>query len=482
MAGSEGNGSRVQAQQGGGAARETIAAFRSAPGYTYLIAAIAALGGLLFGYDIGVISGAELLLKQSFHMSSGSEELAVAAVLIGSVIGGAFGGKLADRISRRYALLACAVVYGAGAILTAISPGYWWFFAFRVLTGVAVGASSLTVPVFISELAPRQIRGGLVILQQLAIACGILISYLFDYLYTATGAGWRPMFATAVLPAIALGVGMLLIDHSPRWLAMQGRWNEARRVVKKVDPSATDEEIDAMRQDIEAEKSTSWRDLLAPGLRGALVAGVGLAVFQQFIGPNTVLFYGPTIFSYAGLTSASDALISQIYIGLTLFAFVFVAIALVDILGRKTLFYAGLTGMTAMLFALGLLFRVGASGYGPELLIVLIVYIACYSASISPLFWLMSAEVFPTRLRGLGASWCTVANWSANLLVTATYLTMISDIGKDWTFWTYGIVGVVSIVFVRFFVPETKARPLEDIEQYWVDGHAWPQHASAGRS
>ncbi len=287
------------------------------------------------------------------------------------------------------------------------------------------------------------------------------------------------MFATAVLPAIALGVGMLLIDHSPRWLAMQGRWNEARRVAKKVDPSASDEEIDAMRQDIEAEKSTSWRDLLAPGLRGALVAGVGLAVFQQFIGPNTVLFYGPTIFSYAGLTSASDALVSQIYIGLTLFAFVFVAIALVDIPGRKTLFYAGLTGMTAMLFALGFLFRASASGYGAELLIVLIVYIACYSASISPLFWLMSAEVFPTRLRGLGASWCTVANWSANLLVTATYLTMISDIGKDWTFWTYGIVGVASIVFVRFFVPETKARPLEDIEQYWVDGHAWPQHASA---
>ena len=441
--------------------RGSFAAFRAASRYTYLVASVAALGGLLFGYDIGVISGAELQLKQAFQLSPGAEELAVAAVLIGSVIGGVFAGKLADRISRRYALLVMAVIYGLGAVLTAISPGYWWFFAFRVLTGVAVGASSMIVPVFIAELAPRRIRGALVILQQLAIACGILVSYLFDYLYTVLGWGWRPMFATAVVAAVALGVGMLLLDHSPRWLAMRGRWDEARAVTAKVDPTATDEEIDAIRESIEAEQSTSWRDLLSPGLRGALIAGIGLAVFQQFIGPNTVLFYGPTIFSYVGATSSSGALVSTIYVGLTLFLFVFVAIALVDMIGRKALFYIGLTGMTAMLVAL-------------------IIYIACYSTSISPLFWLMSAEVFPTRLRAVGASSCTVANWSANLLVTATYLTMIADIGKSWTFWTYAIVGALAIVFVRFFVPETKARPLEDIEGYWTGGHRWPQRAGAG--
>jgi sugar porter (SP) family MFS transporter len=457
----------------------TLAAFRAAPRYTYLVASVAALGGLLFGYDIGVISGAEIDLKQAFHLSAGAEELAVAAVLIGSVIGGLFAGKLADRISRRYTLLVMAGIYGAGAVLTAISPSYWWFFAFRVLTGVAVGASSMVVPVFISELAPRRIRGALVILQQLAIACGILISYLFDFLYTELGWGWRPMFATAVVAAVALGVGMLRLDHSPRWLAMQGRWEEAEAVTAKVDPGASEQEIGAIRESIEAEQSTSWRDLLAPGLRGALIAGIGLAVFQQFIGPNTVLFYGPTIFSYVGATSSSGALVSTIYVGLTLFIFVFVAIALVDRIGRKVLFYIGLTGMTAMLVALGLIFRAGASRYGVLLLVALIIYIACYSASISPLFWLMTAELFPTRLRGVGASWCTVANWSANLLVTVTYLTMIADIGKSWTFWTYAIVGVLALVFVRFFVPETKARPLEDIEGYWINGQRWPQHGEA---
>jgi sugar porter (SP) family MFS transporter len=464
----------------GGPHRSSLAAFRAVPRYTYLVAAVAALGGLLFGYDIGVISGAEMLLKQTFHLSAGSEELAVAAVLIGSVIGGLFAGKLADLISRRYALLVMAVIYGLGAVLTAISPGYWWFFAFRVLTGIAVGASSMIVPVFIAELAPRQIRGALVILQQLAIACGILVSYLFDFLYTKLNWGWRPMFATAVVAAVALGIGMILLDHSPRWLAMRGRWDEARAVTEKVDPGASEEEINAIRESIEAEQSTSWRDLLKPGLRGALIAGLGLAVFQQFIGPNTVLFYGPTIFSYVGATSSSGALVSTIYVGLTLFVFVFVAIALVDLIGRKALFYIGLTGMTAMLVAIGFIFRAGATRYGVLLLVALIIYIACYSTSISPLFWLMSAEVFPTRLRGVGASWCTVANWSANLLVTATYLTMIADIGKSWTFWTYAIVGVLALVFVRFFVPETKAQPLEDIEDYWTGGQRWPQHSGAG--
>jgi MFS transporter, SP family, galactose:H+ symporter len=476
------NDKNTRTQSAETSGRGSLAAFRSAPRYTYLVAAVAAMGGLLFGYDIGVISGAELFLKSAFHLSSGAEELAVAAVLIGSVIGGVFAGKLADRISRRYALLVTAVIYAAGAVLTAISPGYWWFFAFRILTGVAVGASSMIVPVFIAELAPRQIRGALVILQQLAIACGILVSYLVDYAYTEAGWGWRPMFATAVVAAVALGIGMLRLDFSPRWLAMQGRWDEAREVTAKVDPNATHQEIQAIRDSIEAEKSTSWRDLFRPGLRGALIAGVGLAIFQQFIGPNTVLFYGPTIFSYVSSTSSSNALVSTIYIGLTLFFFVFVAIALVDLIGRKSLFYIGLTGMTAMLVALGFLFRAGASSYGVELLIVLIVYIACYSTSISPLFWLMSAEVFPTRLRGIGASYCTVANWSANLLVTATYLTMIDDIGKSWTFWTYAIVGVIAIAFVRFFVPETKARPLEDIEEYWTGGHRWPERATTSAS
>jgi MFS transporter, SP family, galactose:H+ symporter len=454
-----------------------LTAIRQTPRYTYLIAAIAAIGGMLFGYDIGVISGAENLLKSHFHLSSGAEEFAVAAVLIGSVLGGMIGGRLMNWASRRYALLSMAILYGIGAILTAISFSLGSFVVFRIITGIAVGASSLVVPAYIAELAPVSIRGGLVILQQLAISGGILISYILDYVFDSAGWGWRPMFAAAVIPAAALAIGMLFMSHSPRWLAMKGRWDDAEAVLARTDPDRKDEELEDIRGNIEESQQTSWRELLRPGLRGALIAGVGLAIFQQFVGPNTVLFYTPTIFGYAGVTG--NPLLPTIYVGIVLFVFVFPTIAFVDVIGRKALFFLGLGGMAAMLILLGVAFQVGAKSWGVGVVIILLVYVACYSLSISPLFWLMSAEVFPNRLRGAGASAATVANWSANLLVTVTFLSMVSAIGKSWTFWVYAIMAGLAIIFVALRVPETKGRPLEQIDRYWQDGRRWPEAAAS---
>ena len=457
-----------EAQQAG----VSLTTIKEVPPYTYLVAAMAAIGGMLFGYDIGVISGAEKLLKSHFHLSSASEEIAVAAVLIGAVIGGLIGGKLMDRVSRRYGLLAMAALYGVGAILTAISWSIGWFIAFRIITGVAVGASSLIVPAYIAELAPVKIRGGLVILQQLAISGGILVSYLVDYAFDSAGWGWRPMFAAAVIPAIVLGLGMVFMSHSPRWLAMKGRWEDVEGVLERTDPDHKDEQLRQIRENVEASEKTSTRELLKPGLRGALIAGVGLAIFQQFVGPNTVLFYTPTIFGYAGVTG--NPLLPTIYVGVVLFVFVFPTIAFVDRIGRKALFYIGLVGMGSMLFLLGLAFSMGAKGWGVWVVIILLVYVACYSLSISPLFWLMSAEVFPNRLRGAGASASTVANWSANLLVTVTFLSLVAAVGKDWTFWIYAGFAVLAIVFVATRVPETKGRPLEQIDHYWTHDRQWP--------
>ncbi|MGH2914513.1 MAG: sugar porter family MFS transporter [Solirubrobacteraceae bacterium] len=456
----------------------SLQAIRSTPRYTYLVAAIAAVGGALFGYDIGVISGAENLLKAQFHLSSGTEELAVAAVLIGSVIGGLIGGRVMDKFSRRYGLLSMAVIYAVGAILTAISWSLGSFVAFRIITGIAVGASSLMVPAYIAELAPVSIRGGLVVLQQLAISGGILLAYLLDFAFDTAGWGWRPMFAFAIVPAAVLGVGMLFMSHSPRWLGMQGRWDEAEQVLERVDPDGKDEELQQIRQNVEESKKTSWRELLRPGMRGALIAGIGLAIFQQFVGPNTVLFYTPTIFGYAG--TVGNPLIPTIFVGVVLFVFVFPTIAFVDVIGRKALFYIGLSGMGAMLVLLGLAFDFGAKSWGIGVVLILLAYVAFYSLSISPLFWLMTAEVFPNRLRGAGASASTVANWGANLLVTVTFLSMISALGKSWTFWVYAILAGLAIIFVKFFVPETKGRPLEEIDRYWQDGREWP--ADSGES
>jgi MFS transporter, SP family, galactose:H+ symporter len=452
--------------------RFSMAAVRETPRYTYLVAAVAAIGGMLFGYDIGVISGAENLLTATFRLSSTAEEIAVAAVLVGAVLGAAVGGPLANRFSRRYTLLAMGVLYAIGAVLTSLSWDLGSFLAFRVITGIAVGASALVVPAYIAEISPVSIRGSLVILQQLAISGGILLSYVLDYAFDSAGWGWRPMFAAAVLPAIALTVGMLRMSFSPRWLAMQGRWDEAAAVIRRIDPRHEQEEMELLHANVEDSSGTSWRELLRPGLRGALIAGVGLAIFQQFIGPNTVLFYTPTIFGYAGVTG--NPLLPTIYVGAVLFVFVFPTIAFVDIVGRKVLFYVGLVGMGSMLVLLGLAFWFGASTWGTWVLVILLVYVACYSLSISPLFWLMSAEVFPNRLRAAGASAATVANWGANLLISVTFLSLINAVGKSWTFWIYAIFAALAIVFVWRFVPETKGRPLEHIDSYWTQGRRWP--------
>jgi MFS transporter, SP family, galactose:H+ symporter len=248
-------------------------------------------------------------------------------------------------------------------------------------------------------------------------------------------------------------------------------------VLARTDPDRKDEELEETRHNIEESQETSWRELLRPGMRGALIAGVGLAIFQQFVGPNTVLFYTPTIFGYAGVTG--NPLLPTIYVGIVLFVFVFPTIAFVDVIGRKALFFLGLGGMAAMLILLGVAFQVGAKSWGVGVVIILLVYVACYSLSISPLFWLMSAEVFPNRLRGAGASAATVANWSANLLVTVTFLSMVSAIGKSWTFWVYAIMAGLAIIFVALRVPETKGRPLEQIDRYWQDGRRWPEAAAS---
>lgn len=453
---------------------------RSTPRYAYLVAVVAAVGGMLFGYDIGVISGAEKLLTKQWHLSSGAEELAVSAVLIGSIIGGVFAGRLADRVSRRFGLVALAVIYSIGAVATAVSPGLVLFDVFRMVVGFAVGASSMIVPTYIAEMAPVQIRGGLVILQQLAISGGIFLSYIADYVFFKLGWGWRPMFAAAVVPGVVLGIGMFFMSYSPRWLAMHERWEEAEQVMGRINPHTCEEEMQQLRQDLEDTEGVTLKELFAPGVRGALIAGVGLAILQQFVGPNTVLFYGPTIFGYAGISAGSDGLIPEMLVGAVLFVFVLPTILLVDVVGRKRLFYLGLGGMGTMLVLLGLAFATGVTSWGVGVLFILLIYIGAYSLSISPLFWLMTAELFPNRLRGVGASAATVANWSANLLVSLTFLTAVSALGKDVVFWIYAGFAALGLLFVRKFVPETKGHTLEEVEVYWSHDRHWPEGDGAG--
>ncbi len=452
------------------------AAFSRGP--AILIAAIAALGGLLFGYDTGVISGAELFFTKDFHLSPGGEELAVSGVLIGAIVGAAVAGQLADAFGRRRTLIILAIIFAAGAILTALAPNLAIFVAFRIVIGFGIGAAAVVAPMFIAEMAPPAIRGALVSFDQLAITIGILVAYLVDLAFAAAGMGWRPMFAVAVIPAAVLGIGMFFLSDTPRWLASKGRWEESRRALERVVGGAQAEtELREIRTSLEREETVPWinrvRELLRPGLRWALIVGVGLAILQQFVGINTVIYYAPTIFLIAGFKSASTAILATTVVGVVNVLSTVVAIFLVDRLGRRALLLIGIAGMMVTLTAIGVVFAIGPNKAGYFILACVLLYIVSFAISMGPVFWLMSSEIFPNKLRGTGASLSTVANWAANLLVSITFLSLLHAAGNSLTFWIYAFMALVTLLFVWFIVPETKGKTLEQIEAYWRNGRQW---------
>ncbi|GAC1451841.1 MAG: sugar porter family MFS transporter [Ktedonobacterales bacterium] len=468
----------------GASDQEQAAQVQTAPGavadkvpsilYTYLIASVAALGGLLFGYDTGVISGAELFLKKDFHLTAGSEELAVSAVLIGAVIGAAIGGPLVNWLGRKIALIIMAVIFGVCAIPTAIASDYGWVVAFRIFVGVAIGASSIAAPIYVAEMAPPNIRGRLVTFFQLAITIGIAVAFWVDLAFSAGGYGWRPMFGAALVPAVILGVGMLFLSDTPRWLASKGRWDQATAVATQTSGGEkAKDEIADIRKSLEAEEHSSVRDLLRPGLRIALMVGVGLAIFQQFVGINTVIYYAPTIFQFAGYKTSNAAILATAIVGIDNVLSTVIAVVLLDRMGRRFFLLTGLVGIVLSLAAMGYIFAIGPKQAGLFVLIALLVYIFSFAISMGPAFWLLSAEIFPNRLRGSGASIATAFEWGANLLVSITFLTLINVLGKSVTFWVYAVIGILAIAFTWFFVPETKGRRLEKIEQYWQNGMRW---------
>ncbi len=447
--------------------------------YLYLIGGVGALGGLLFGYDTGVISGAQGLLQQSFHLTPTTQEIAVSSVLIGTIIGAAIGGKLADWLGRKKALIVMAIIFAAGAILTAISPGLITFMVFRALTGVAIGGASVQAPMYITETAPASKRGGLVFLFQFAITVGILVAYGIDFWFASWLGNWRPMFAVAVIPAAILGIGMFFMTDTPRWLASKGRWDEANDAMSRTAGANTQQEMKLIRQRMEIEAHSSWKELFRKGVRLALLAAVGLAVFQQFVGINTIIYYAPIVAGYSGFggSGGNASLLAAVIVGVVNVLATVVAIFLVDRVGRRPLLLVGTCGLVLTLAGIGITFILGPEQWGNLMFALILLYIVSFAIGLGPVFWLMSAELFPNRLRGTGESIATFGNWTSNLIVTITFLTMINTIGKPLTFWVYAACGVVTLFFIWFLIPETKNKPLEHIEQYWEQGRTWPAEA-----
>jgi sugar porter (SP) family MFS transporter len=429
-------------------------------------AAITALGGLLFGYDTGVISGALLFIGKDFPLTSFDKELLTSILLIGALIGALAGGRIADRAGRRPTVLGTAALFIAGVMLAAFSPSYGVLLAARVIIGLAVGAASMVVPLYIGEVVPPQVRGALVSFNQLAITSGILASYLVDY-GLASHQNWRLMFGLAAIPAILMFTGMLFQHESPHWLIAQGREDEARAVLRLVrDEGGIDAEIAEVRE--LSGRRSSFREVLNPAVRHVMVIGVTMAVFQQITGINTIIYYAPTLLSSAGLGN-SAALLANVVNGAVNVLMTIVAIRLLDRTGRRPLLLGGTTGMAAGMIVVALTFAIGGSqlhgGAAYIAIAGLLLYTGSFAIGLGPVFWLLISEIYPVRIRGRAMSVATMANWGANFVVTISFLTLLSAIGNAGTFFLFAALSIVALAYFQRQVPETKNRSLPDIER-----------------
>jgi sugar porter (SP) family MFS transporter len=433
------------------------------------ISMLAAVGGLLFGYDTGVISGALLYIKEDLNAGSVAQSWIVAGLLAGAVAGALTGGWLADRISRRWTLFAAGIVYVVGAVAAAFAQSSGQLVAARVVLGLAVGAASAVVPMYIAEHTPPRIRGGTVSYNQLMITVGILAAYLVDFGLRNVDSGWRWMLGIGALPGVVLVISMLFVPYTPRWLMQQGRRDEARRVLADTRRGGdVDAELAEIETVVARERRARVRDLFAPRLRPMMVVGLGLAIVQQAVGVNTVVYFSPTILTYTGL-EANDAIAQALTVGITNVIFTVVAILLLDRLGRRALLFVGTTGVAVALFVLGAFFALDWQNAAPWVALVsLIVFMASFAIGLGPVFWLMISEIFPLAVRGRAMAVCSLANWAANFVVSYYFLQLIDAIGRTWTFWMYAGLAVLGIVFFAARVPETRGRSLEEIERELV--------------
>jgi sugar porter (SP) family MFS transporter len=432
-------------------------------GFVYVVAAVAAIGGLLFGYDTGIISGAVVHRGRLQALGHGAT-VVVASLLLGAVFGALFGGPLADRIGRRRAIMVAAAIFMIGSLASALATGATFLAIARFVLGLAVGGAGMVVPVYIAESSPSRVRGSLVSLQQFLITVGILLSYGISYLL-ADAQAWRWMLALGVVPALALLVGMYFLPESPRWLVGMDRDDEARTVLARTRErdDTVEKEMRSISGAEHAEERTTYRDLLKRRYRPALT--VGVAFINQMVGVNAVIYYAPSILSDAGFGD-SGAILATTGIGLVNCLVTGAALLSIDRVGRRPLLLVGTGGVTLSLIVLGLAYLLPPQTALVNFILVagLMVYIASFAASLGICIWLLNSEVYPLEIRGKGSATGSITHWVLDLIIASTVLTLINTITETGTFWLYAALGLIGILFFVRVVPETKGRSLEDIE------------------
>ena len=440
--------------------------------WLYVVAIMASLGGLLSGYDTGVISGALLFINETWDLTDTIQGLVVSAVLIGAVIGAATNGILADIFGRKKIIMATSVIFILGSIMCAFAPNVIVLIISRMFVGLAVGIVNFVVPLYLSEISPKHLRGTLVSLYQWAITAGILFSYFINAIFAHAVYNWRWMLFAGVVPAAILFVGMCFMNDTPRWLVSKKKEEQAKEAFKKIEPDIDiEKEIEEIKKTVSS--NTTDKFIFKKWMIMPFIIGIGIMFAQICTGINTIIYYAPTIFKSAGFDSNITAIYATTGIGVVNFFMTIVAIYFTDRLGRKPLLYFGLTGVMLSLFALGASYNFAQIlGDSQKWVAVgsLVTYIVCFAMSLGPVGWILVSEVFPLKIRGISMSICTVSNFAFNFFVVASFPVLLHRLGGAWTFWIFGFVSILCIIFVYFCVPETKGISLEKIEENWING------------
>jgi MFS transporter, SP family, arabinose:H+ symporter len=434
--------------------------------YVWFICMVATIGGLMFGFDVGIISGAIPFIQPYFGWNELQLGWGVSSILVGAIIG-AFGtGSLTEKYGRKSLLISVALFFAISCAGMALARTQIFFISFRVLGGLAVGAVSVLSPMYVAEVAPPKIRGTLITIYQLAITTGILTAYLINFALHDVENNWRWMFATGLIPSIVFFVGLIFIPESPRWLIKAGFIEKALEVLKRIGGTEfAESELSEIEKSVgDAGSGSGMRVLFAPRYRKVLILGLLLSMFVQITGINTVVDYAPKILLAAGL-EIRNALLQTSLIGLVNFAFTFIAVWLIDRLGRRTFYIIGSSGMAITLLMLAAAFHFETNPILTTICIML--FIAFFASCIGPAFWTLVAEMFPNRIRGQAVALASFTQWVFTFLVVLFFPYALDALGGSFTFLFLSIMSFIQLLIAWFFIKETKGKSLEEIETLW---------------
>jgi sugar porter (SP) family MFS transporter len=440
---------------------------KSKQAYVIFVTVIAAIGGLLFGFDTAIVAGATRYLKDQFALTSLQEGWAVSVVLIGCMFGAGLAGSISDRIGRKRFMLVSAVLFFLSALGCAFPQNIFQFVVFRFVGGLGIGSASILAPLYIAEVSPARIRGALVSVNQMAIVTGILLAYFVNWAFAGVGpSNWRWMYGMGALPSVVFFLLLLRVPESPRWLVKQNRDEEALGVLSRVnDAAVAAAEVLSIKETLLLEKG-SLAELFRPGFRRAIFVAIVLAILQQITGINAILYYAPRIFERAGFERIS-AIGQSTIVGFVNMLFTVVAILLVDKVGRKPLLLIAAAGMGVSQLLLGAAFKVENLA-GSAILLLILLYIAFFAMAMGPIVWVVLSEIFPTRMRGSAMAIATVALWIADFAVTLSFPVIADRLNETTAFWFYALMCAVDFLFMLFLLPETKGKSLEEIEKSWL--------------